>query len=346
MKKLFLLIMLMSSINAAAQSLIDEEVQQVASKALSEQLYQFNDSETLAGAVVMETNTGNVVANISLKYKDGVLIDVPNGSAEYIPAGLGTSVLYLAMMPTISPDTEIDTGSGIYIDREGFIFYDQNYSYREHNKISLINAYANNSDIGILKAAEAVWKYDMKTYAEAINKTGILFGGRGTGEGAMWRSPDILGYSSPMTILQQTSWCNAVAGGKFVIREDEQDPDIPYDVIENVAGLPYLQAAMRHMVTDGLGKRLNSNYIPVAAVSNITPPDVEGKKCAFVGAYFPYDKPRYTVACFILKYGYVCTYHTNNVARNIIDWLALNKIDNNLSLKKTSKDEFIHPAEK
>lgn len=337
-----------------AQSLIDKDIERIATGALAEEIsYCTEDAVRYAGVVVQETKSGNIVANVSLLYKDGEFVKNPVGNTTSVPTGLGRSVLYLAMMPEANPYMQVDTKDGLYIDSEGYSIEDHNHRHGGYGVLDLKRAFDCNSDIGILKCAEAIFEKDMHKYAEAINKTGIFFGAKAaTGYEATWHSRDILGFTSPMSLLQQVCWINAVAGGKFVIRLDEKDSSEPYDEILNHEGLDSLRSAMRECVTRGIARRMRSEYTSVAAITNKSPKDVEGNKGLFAAGFFPYEAPEYSFAVYIIqdsKKGYATPSY---VAHKIIDWMTFNKLKNPPYLsfddRPTSmyKESWVHPAER
>ena len=289
---------------ANAQSLVDKELERIVSGELAEEISHCpEDAIRYAGVVVQEIETGNIVANVSLFYKNGEFIRNPHGNTQYVPSGLGRSVLYLSMMPDTDPYLVLDVGDGLYIDSSGCAIEDHNHESGGYLLIDLKRAYARNSDIGLLKAAEKVWGKDMKKLSEAIKGTGINMGGRAlTGYETSWQSHDILGHSSLMSLQQQVCWCNAVAGGKFFIKKDIQDAVLPYDSISNKEGLDSLRSTMRECVTDGLGRRMNSEFVSVAAMTNVSQKDADGYKGQFVAAFFPYEEPKYTIGVYIWRY--------------------------------------------
>ena len=347
----FLLLMFLCT-GTRAQSLADKELERIVSGELAEEISTLpEDVLRYAGVVVMEVATGNVVANVSLFYKDGEFIRNPHGNTQYVPSGLGRSVLYLAMMPDTDPYMIQDVGDGLYIDSSGCAIEDHNHKRGGYLLIDLKRAYALNSDIGILKAAEKVWGKDMKKCSDAIKNTGINMGGRAlTGYGTSWQSHDILGHSAFMSLQQQVCWCNAVAGGKFFIRKDRQDAVLPYDSISNKEGLDSLRSAMRECVTDGLGRRMNSEYVSVAAMTNVSQKDADGYKGQFAAAFFPYEKPEYTIGVYIWRNWGKWYANPSDVARHIIDWIACNRLSLPPYLSLTApqsikhKDGWVHPA--
>lgn len=351
MKQSIVYALMLFGMGTNAQSLIDKDIQRIASGALAEEISHCpEEAVRYAGVVIMEVATGNVVANVSLFYKDGEFVKNPIGNTVSVPTGLGRSALYLAMMPEADPYMLlVDTKDGLYVDSDGYSIVDHNHRYGGYGVLDMKRAFDYNSDIGLLKCAEIIFEKDMHKFAEAINKTGIFFGAKATaGYDATWHSRDILGFTSPMSLLQQVCWINAVAGGKFVIRLEEKDSDIPYDEVLNHEGLDSLRSAMKECVTEGLGIRMRSENISVAAITNASPKDVTGYKGLFAAGFFPYEAPEFSFAVYIQKdweKGYA---NSSNVARKIIDWMVYNKLKNPPVLSEEDiwghREGYIHPA--
>lgn len=261
MKQFFLIALMLFGMGTRAQSLADKELERIVCGKLAEEISTLpEEALRYAGVAVMEVATGNLVADVSLFYKDGDFIRNPHGNTQYVPSGLLT------------------------------------------------------------------------------------------GYGTSWQSHDILGHSALMSLLQQVCWCNAVAGGKFIIRKDVQDDVLPFDSISNKEGLDSLRSAMRECVTDGLGRRMNSEFVSVAAMTNVSKKDADGYKGQFAAAFFPYEKPEYTIGVYIWRNwgkGYA---NPSDVARHIIDWIACNRLSLPPYLSLTEpqnikhRDGWVHPA--
>lgn len=354
MKQMLILSLLFLQMGIRAQSLADKELERIVSGALAEEISHCpENSIRYAGAVVMENTTGNVVANVSLFYRNAEFIKAPIGNTYYVPSGLGRSVLYLAMMPKADPYMVVDVKDGLYVDSDGYSIEDHNHKRGGYQLIDMKRAFSVNSDIGILKCAEKVFGKDMKKYARAINKNGIFFGAKASEDSNLiWNSRDILGYTSPMTLLQMVAWCNGVAGGKFLIRTDAGDSTIPYDSISSSEALDSLRSAMRECVTDGLGRKMNSEYVSVAGITNNSPRSVDGYKGQFAACFLPYgeSKPKYTIGVYIYRKWDKGYSNPSSVARKVIDWIAFNRLDKHPYLSSTDnqsikhRDGWQHPA--
>lgn len=355
MKKVLLsLSFLFLQMGIQAHSLADKEMERIVSGALAEEISHCPEVR-YAGVVVQEVSTGTVVADVSLTYRDGEFLRNPHGNAQYVPNGLGRSVLYLclAMIPDFDPYQVIDTGDGTYVDADGYTIQDHNHRRGGYQWLDAKRGFAVNSDICLLRAAEKVFKKNMKTFAQKINRTGILYGARASETpDQKWFSRDVLGMTSPISLLQMVCWLNAVAGGKFLIRMDEEDSTIPYDSISSSEALDSLRSAMRECVTDGLGHKMNSEYVSVAGITNNSPKSVDGYKGQFAACFLPYGetKPKYTIGVYIYRKWDKGYSNPSSVARKVIDWIAFNRLDKHPYLSSTDnqsikhRDGWQHPA--
>ena len=66
MKPLVTLFFLLLGFGVEAQTLVDSKLEQFARQALVDGIKDYGDDVNQAGVVIMEVNTGNVVANVSI----------------------------------------------------------------------------------------------------------------------------------------------------------------------------------------------------------------------------------------------------------------------------------------
>lgn len=349
MKKTVLIIiaitMLTNALVQAQQGFINTELQDFARTALINGIGEF-DNVNQACAVVMETSTGKVIADVCVRSYDNTYVDIPNGNAMAIPSVVGRAVLYLGLMGEgVSPESSWDCGEGIYTDSiSGCTITDLAYRHGGYGEISLKNS-LNVSDIGIYKAVEHTFGRDMGRYATAISKTGILFADNGFDYDdyySIWNPCDILGYTSKFSHYHQAAWINMVANsGDLVLRVNETDPKEPLCRVKNKAGLDSLASAMYNIVENG--SSLRSIYTLSAGFVNVTPPDGENNRLCFAAAFFPYGHPLYTVSVFVSKKRPVSRGIALKPAKDIIEFIAKKYI---LDYEESEKDLKIHPAEK
>ena len=343
MKTLVTLFFLLLGFGVEAQTLVDSKLEQFARQALVDGIKDYGDDVNQAGVVIMEVNTGNVVANVSIGQFRGKVKDIPDGNSEAVPPGISRAVLYLSMIDILGPNFVIETGNGLYIDSiSGCSITDISYKHGGFGTLTLKKAF-DLSDVGIIKAAEIAFNRNMGRYGAALKKTGILFENFDDDNDSFqeddswdyWPSCEIIGYRrSPFSLYQQTAWINMVANqGKLMMRFNENDPTAPICEVKNKAGIDSLASAMFETVEYGTGRNMKSKYIRVAGLVNVSPTDEINCRGCFAAAFFPYDNPKYTIGLFVNKHdrpaGRIIA---SKIAGRIIDfmirhYLNLQKVD-------------------
>ena len=345
-----------------AQTLVDSKLEQFARKELLEGISIFGDDVNQVGIVIMEVNSGNVIANISIGQYHGVVKDIPEGNNDAIPAGISRAVLYLSIVDILGPDFIVETGKGLYVDSiSGCTITDMRYNHGGYGALTLKKAF-DVSDVGIINAVETAFNKNMGQYGPALRKTGILFEDyddettsyQETSSWRPWVPCDIIGYSSPFSLYQQTAWVNMVATrGKLVFRLNKDDPTTPICEVKNKAGFDSLASAMFETVEHGTGLKMRSNYVHVAGLTNVSPADGLDCRGCFSAAFFPYENPQYTIGVFVNKHDLPAGRKIpSEIAGKIIDYM----VENFLHLKDNrEKDEAFaapsippkyHPSEK
>lgn len=330
MKPLVTLFFLLLGFGVEAQTLVDSKLEQFARQALVDGIKDYGDDVNQAGVVIMEVNTGNVVANVSIGQFRGKVKDIPDGNSEAVPPGISRAVLYLSMIDILGPNFVIETGNGLYIDSiSGCSITDISYKHGGFGTLTLKKAF-DLSDVGIIKAAEIAFNRNMGRYGAALKKTGILFENFDDDNDSFqeddswdyWPSCEIIGYRrSPFSLYQQTAWINMVANqGKLMMRFNENDPTAPICEVKNKAGIDSLASAMFETVEYGTGSKMKSKYIRVAGLVNVSPADATNCRGCFAAAFFPYDNPKYTIGLFVNK-------HDSPSGRNIASKIAGRIID-------------------
>lgn len=323
------LVFILLGLGVEAQTLIDRNLQQYARQTLIDGIKDFGDDVNQAGVVIMEVNSGNVIANVSIGQLRGKVKDIPDGNSESVPAGISRAVLYLSMMGHLSPDYLVETGNGLYKDSlTGCVIEDLSHKRGGFGTLTLKRS-LDLSDVGIYKAVETAFKRNMGKYGAAVRRTGIFFENydgeadnyQESDSWGYWSPCDIIGYKSPFSLYQQTAWVNMVANqGKLLMRFNENDSTTPICEVKNNAGLDSLASAMFETVEYGTGLKMKSSYIRVAGIVNVSPPDAINCRGCFAAAFFPYEKPRYTIGVFVNK-------HDKPAGRNIASKIAGNIIE-------------------
>lgn len=340
-----------------AQTLVDPNLERYARQALIDGIKDYGDDVNQAGVVIMEVNSGNVIANVSIgQFRDEVK-DIPDGNSDAIPAGISRAVLYLSMIDILGPNFIVETGNGLWIDSiSGCSITDISYKHGGFGTLSLKKA-LDLSDVGIIKAAEIAFNKNMGRYGVALKKTGIFFENYDEETNndleidswGYWSPCDIIGYRSPFSLYQQTAWINMVANqGKLVMRFNENDPKAPICEVKNKVGIDSLASAMFETVEYGTGIKMRSKYIRVAGLVNVSPADAINCRGCFAAAFFPYQCPRFTIGLYVNKHdkpaGRIIA---SRIVGHIIDfmvkhYLNLQKVDEPLSVAPPK----YHPAER
>ena len=323
------LVFILLGLGVEAQTLIDRNLQQYARQTLIDGIKDFGDDINQAGVVIMEVNSGNVIANVSIGQLRGKVKDIPDGNREAVPAGISRAVLYLSMMGHLNPDYLVETGDGLYKDSiTGCVIEDLSHKRGGFGTLTLKRA-VDISDVGIYKAVETAFKRNMGLYGAAMRRTGIFFENydneadnyQESDSWGYWSPCDIIGYRSPFSLYQQTAWVNMVANqGNLLMRFNEDDSTTPICEVKNKAGLDSLASAMFETVEYGTGLKMRSLSIRVAGIVNVSPPDVINCRGCFAAAFFPYDNPRYTLGVYVNK-------HDRPAGRNIASKIAGNIIE-------------------
>lgn len=351
-----LLVCALFDLGVSAQALIDTTLNYLCMQSLVEGTSSFESDINYMGAIVMESKTGSLLANVSVGYDDNMdVVDIPNGNNKPVHAGIGRAVLYLSMMDKLRPGFIVDASDGIYKDSiSGSVITDHNYKLGGYGRLFLKTA-LDRSDIGMIKAAEAAFLRDMELYGAALRETGIFFSETDdvSCPDQLWSPRDILGYNTYMSLIEQTAWVNAVAnGGRLVIRESENDPVSPMCVIKNKQGIDSLRSAMQEIVEHGLGRKMKSVHTRVAGLADVTPVDAEGFRGCLAVAFFPYEEPQYTIGVYINKHELPagCLFPTLIVGQIIDSMIEHCYLDGYRNMKdldvKEPKREKRHPAEK
>jgi len=332
-----------------AQSFASPEYERIARQAVLDALQEYDYLEGVerVGVVIM-AECGNVVCNVALKSQEGEMLDIADGNYNYdIPTPLARSVMFLAIVPQIPSSQVIDAGNGYYVDKEGAVILDENWTRGGYHCLDILHA-QDRSSVAMIKAAEQCFNRNMSLLCQAINRTGIMFGARAyADEDSYWNGQEIMGSKTHMTLLEIVAYVHAIAkpDGKIVLRLNEHDTCEPIDSISNKTGLEELRKAMRLAVTEGLCLNLKSNYTNVAGLTHRTiTPDAGMNYNLFAAAYWPFENPRFTIAVNVTKKGHPTGGRAfpSRIAQLIIDRITHQEI---LSMEEKGK-EYIHPAER
>ena len=228
---------------------------------------------------VVETKTGRLIANVSIEREyDGFVpfADTYNQGRTIMV----TAASYLALLESgkVKPETEFDTGNGVYGDVR-----DHNWYRGGYGQITLERALELRSEVAFTIAKEYTFGDATKTYEEVVDS---YLGG------------------DPNHSIGILTFYNAVAnGGRMVKIVSEGDYDfVLNEQIAEKEHIALLQKGLKDAVKDGIFKKVGCEYVDVAANGrrfSINESTIRMELCG----YFPTDNPKYTVMVIMEKEG-------------------------------------------
>lgn len=194
------------------------------------------------------------------------------------------SVLAALNTGKVKPDDMFDSGAGIFVYDNDTI-YDHNWRKGGYGELTLWQALAYSSDIGILKAVDEAFP-DKKDFLASVRN--MSFGQPLEVEGMKLDScvQDsempwcyyAMGFQE-ITPLQMLAFYNAIANK---------------DSIASPSSIVDIRGMLEGVVSKGLAKRAMSDKVKVAGMNGTIRNEDSTLTAEFCG-YFPADKPKYTI---------------------------------------------------
>lgn len=238
-------------------------------------------------AIVMETESGKIRAMVGLDAKgDSTYERADSLAASKHSSALMRTVSALAALNTgkVKPDDMFDSGVGLFVYDNDTI-YDHNWRKGGYGELTLRQALAYSSDIGILKAVDEAFP-NKKNFLASVRK--MSFGQPLEVEGMKLDScsqdTDLPWYCYAMgfqkiTPLQMLAFYNAIANK---------------DSIASPSSIADIRGMLEGVVSKGLAKRAMSDKVKVAGMNGTIRNEDSTLTADFCG-YFPADKPKYTI---------------------------------------------------
>lgn len=184
----------------------------------------------------------------------------------------------------VKPDDKFDSGVGIYSYGNDTI-YDHNWQKGGYGELTLRQALAFSSDIGITRAVDEAFP-DKKDFLRMVKKMsfGQTLGVEGLKVDSCSQDVDMpwcyyaMGYQET-TPIQMLAFYNAIVNNSKIA-----SPSSIADIRDMLEGV----------VSNGLAKSAMSNKVKVAGMNGTIYNEDSTLTADFCG-YFPADKPRYTI---------------------------------------------------
>ena len=320
---------------------IDVGMQDIAEKALIDELNEIN--ATVGVAVLMEVKTGEVKAIVNMtKCNDGVYRELKNNAvADMMEPGstFKTASIMVALEDgKITPDQTVDTGNGVY-NMHGRPMKDHNWHKGGYGVLTTTKSLMVSSNIGVSRLIDENYHNNPTKFVEGLYKLGIAtplnldIPGSGNPHIRMpnknnWSKTALawmsIGYETQVPPINTLAFYNAIANGgvmvkpKFVraiTRGDEVIKEVPTEVLNPAIAskrtITQIQTILEKVVSEGLGKRAGSKQFHVSGKTG-TAQVSQGKEgymgggrrylVSFCG-YFPSEDPKYSCIVAIQKPG-------------------------------------------
>ena len=320
---------------------IDVGMQDICEKALVDKLREINGH--VGVVVLMEVATGEVKAIVNMqKGKDGNYYEMDSHAiSDMLEPGstFKTASMMVAMEDGyITPDTEVDTGNGVY-NMHGSRMRDHNWHRGGYGKIDVTHIMMYSSNVGVSYLIDKYYGSQPEKFVNGLKRMSLdqplklQIKGEGKpnikGPNERYFSKTTLpwmsiGYETQVPPLNILTFYNAIANNGVMVRpkfvkEIVKDGRVVEEIKTEVINpkicsdntLQQMQQILYRVVYDGLAKPAGSKQFAVAGKTGTAQVSqgASGYKSgtmnylvSFAG-YFPADKPQYSCIVSIRKPG-------------------------------------------
>ena len=321
---------------------IDVGMQDIAEKALLDQLREINGN--VGVAILMEVKTGEVKAIVNMtKGNDGIYREVKNNAVSDMMEPGSTfktaSIMVALEDGYITPDQEVDTKNGVYM-MHGRPMKDHNWHRGGYGVIDVTKVLMVSSNIGVSRVIDENYHNQPEKYVEGLYKLGIAtplnLDIPGAAKKPYIRKPTkenwyktalpwmSIGYETQVPPMNTLAFYNAIANNgvmvkpkfvKSIMKDGQVIEEIPTEVLNPAIASPktieQIQVILEKVVSQGLGKPAGSKQFHVsgktgtAQVSKGSGGYKSGTMQYLVSfcGYFPSEAPKYSCIVAIQKSG-------------------------------------------
>ena len=325
---------------------IDVGMQDLAEQAVIEGLKKWNAS--MGVAILMEVKTGDVKAIVNMRRgADGEYHEQFNDAISYRcePGSVFKVASFLVALDDGVVDTSyvIDTGSGI-MKMHGANMKDHNWHHGGYGRINVARALEVSSNIGVSYVIDQYYGHNPRKYVEGLYRVGIgqdlklpivgylppnirMPDTKTSNRSLYWSKTTLpwmsIGYETQIAPINTVTFYNAIANNGRMMRPRfvkefqkdgqvilETEPEVIKEQIAKPQTIKTMQTILRHVVSQGLGKKAGSHSFQVSGKTGTAQVAKAGGYksgtveywLSFCG-YFPSDDPRYTCIVCIKKMG-------------------------------------------
>ena len=325
---------------------IDVGMQDLAEQALVEGLEKWNAS--MGVTILMEVKTGDVKAIVNMrKGADGRYHEQFNDAISYRcePGSVFKVASFLVALDDGVVDTSyvIHTGNGI-VKMHGANMKDHNWHRGGYGDINVAKALEVSSNIGVSHVIDHFYGSNPSKYVEGLYRVGIgqdlklpivgylppkirMPDTKTTNKALYWSKTTLpwmsIGYETQIAPINTVTFYNAIANNGRMMRPRfvkqfvkdgqviyETQPEVIKERIARPEAIQTMQTILRHVVSQGLGKKAGSHSFQVSGKTGTAQVAKAGGYksgtveywLSFCG-YFPSDDPKYTCIVCIKKVG-------------------------------------------
>ena len=321
---------------------IDVGMQDIAEKALVDQLKEINAN--VGVAIIMEVKTGEVKAIVNMtKGNDGIFREVKNNAVSDMMEPGSTfktaSIMVALEDGYITPDQLVDTKNGVYM-MHGRPMKDHNWTRGGYGVIDITKVLMVSSNIGVSRVIDENYQNQPEKFVEGLYKLGLATPLNLDIPGAAHK-PNIrkptkenwyktalpwmsIGYETQVPPMNTLAFYNAIANNgvmvkpkfvKSIVKDGQVIEEIPTEVLNPAIASPktieQIQTILEKVVSEGLGKPAGSKQFHVsgktgtAQVSKGSGGYKNGTMQYLVSfcGYFPSEAPKYSCIVAIQKSG-------------------------------------------
>lgn len=325
---------------------IDVGMQDLAEQALIEGLKKWDAS--MGVTILMEVKTGDIKAIVNMRRtENGQYYERFNDAISYRcePGSVFKVASFLVALDDGVVDTSyvIHTGCGI-LNMHGAKMKDHNWHRGGYGDINVARALEVSSNIGVSYVIDHYYGSNPRKYVEGLYRVGIgqdlklpivgylppkirMPDTKTSNKALYWSKTTLpwmsIGYETQIAPINTVTFYNAIANNgkmmrpRFVkgfMREGqmiaETQPEVIKEQIAKPSTIKTMQTVLRHVVSQGLGKKAGSHSFQVSGKTGTAQVAKAGGYktgtteywLSFCG-YFPSDNPQYTCIVCIKKMG-------------------------------------------
>lgn len=325
---------------------IDVGMQDLAEQALIEGLKKWDAS--MGVTILMEVKTGDIKAIVNMRRaENGQYYERFNDAISYRcePGSVFKVASFLVALDDGVVDTSyvIHTGCGI-LNMHGAKMKDHNWHRGGYGDINVARALEVSSNIGVSYVIDHYYGSNPRKYVEGLYRVGIgqdlklpivgylppkirMPDTKTSNRALYWSKTTLpwmsIGYETQIAPINTVTFYNAIANNGKMMRPRfvkgfmmegqmiaETQPEVIKEQIAKPSTIKTMQTVLRHVVSQGLGKKAGSHSFQVSGKTGTAQVAKAGGYktgtteywLSFCG-YFPSDNPQYTCIVCIKKMG-------------------------------------------